>query len=321
MYHFSEEFLQFVWSNKLFTGEYLHVESGAVSVVDTGTLNTGSGPDFFNAKVKIGRTLWVGNVEIHLRSSDWFRHGHHRDPAYDSIILHAVFEHDQEVFRMNGELIPTVRLTFSNSLLSLYRQISDRQERKCAAYLSHFEKIYLQDWMTKLVMERLMERDARIKNRLSGNQSDWEETLYFSMARAFGMNRNQEVFEMLADKVPVKFILKNRNNPVLISAAFYGQAGFLDELISEDTWYTSIQKEYRSIRAFLPEPLPGNFLWKKSKSRPPGYPDTRISQLSGFVSSCFPWFDVLIGTESLSGITGMLRNGMKHSYTNCFLYG
>jgi hypothetical protein len=317
----SENFLYFIWQNGLYSPEYFHFRNEPVVVTDPGLRNLHSGPDFLNARVKVGNTLWVGNVEIHVKASDWFRHGHHRDSAYDAVILHAVFDGDQAVFRQNGEEIPFVRINYHPGLYSTYEKLENSNSRLCSRFIKGIEPVYLHDWIGKLAVERLVKKSGMVLDCLRKSNYDWEECLYHSMARAFGMSLNADIFQMLAEAVPLRFILKNRRNPSMVNAAFFGQAGFLDELVSDDTWYISLQREYRAVKPLLPPPLPGRHLWKVMRSRPSGFPETRISQFASLVISVFPFFERVMEMNTFNEMVQSLDAGIRNYYVEYFLYG
>ena len=251
-----EEFLHYIWKYRMFDSEYLYYKGEKIEVLGTGIHNQSSGPDFFNARIRIGDTLWAGNVEIHVRASDWFRHNHQADPAYDNIILHLVYDPDMAVYRKNGEEIPFARLAFYPGLLRKYEELlQNTDHRECYRLFGRIEPVFYRDWIGKLGLIRLERRVNDIHDRLKENNFDWDETLYQLLAGAFGANRNYEAFLMLSRAVPLKFIYRYRQNPLALNAAFFGQAGFLDETLTDDVYYGQLQREYRSLQKVLPEKL------------------------------------------------------------------
>ncbi len=318
-----EEFLHYVWRYKLFNPDYLNYHNLPVEVLEAGIYNHSSGPDFFNSRIKIGNTTWAGNVEVHVKASDWMRHGHHKDPAYDSVILHVVYELDLSVYRINGEEIPAIRLTFHPRLIKTYYQLVNRegQSRACIKKLKELDRIFIRDWLGKLGIERLEEKSIALSTLLKRNQYDFEDGLYKSLATAFGMKLNAVPFGLLAESIPLNFILRNREATKTVNAAFFGQAGFLDELISDDPYYEMLQKEYQSLRGMLPPPLPGKHLWKFMRARPAGFPTARIAQLAALVARSFPLFEKIIEAENAGKIEKILQEGLKNYWVDFFLYG
>ena len=318
-----EEFLHYIWKYKLFSPDYLHYNNSKVEVVDTGLHNHSSGPDFFNARIKIGNTIWAGNVEVHVKASDWIRHGHHKDPAYDSVILHVVYELDLAVYRINGDEIPAIRLSFNPRLINTYYNLVkwEGHNRTCVGHLKNMDRIFFRDWLGKLCIERLEEKTSALSEILKNNHYDWEDGLYKSLAMSFGMKLNSEPFRLLAECVPLRFILRNRESFKTVNAAFFGQAGFLDELISDDPYYSMLQKEFQSITGLLPPALPGKHLWKFMRSRPAGFPTARIPQLANIIVKSFPLFEKIIEAANAREIEKILENGLKNYWVDFFLYG
>ena len=317
-----EEFLHYIWKYRFFHTEYLYCGHEVVEVIDTGIHNFSSGPDFFNARIRIGQTVWAGNVEVHVKASDWIRHGHQNDEAYDSVILHVVYDNDLAVFRKNGEEIPCVRLNFSPAVLEKYQVLTNnRVNRICTGEIAGLDKVFIRDWTGKLMLERLGEKCRTVEDVLRENHYDWEDALYKALAAAFGMKLNKEPFRLLAGSIPLKFILRNRKNPLTINAAFFGQAGFLDELITDDPYYEMLMREYQSLKEILPQPLPEKYMWKFMRSRPAGFPTARIPQFLNLVCNAFPLFEKIKDATEVSAIREHLSLHTKNYWIDHFLYG
>jgi len=277
-----EAFIQFIWRMQLFTASTLTTTDGEqISVINRGTLNTDSGPDFLHARIRIGDTLWVGNVEIHLRSSVWLSHKHHVDRAYDNVILHVVYEHD-----MPQSDIPTLELKniIDNSLIDRYELMMQTASWiPCAKTIAHVPPVIIRQHLNRMLAERLEEKALRFEQRLMLNSNDWEETCYQLIARSFGTNVNADPFERLARSLPLKTILKHHDQPLQIEALLFGQAGLLEgnfksvyphRLRAE---YIFLKKKYglESIRALE---------WKFLRMRPANFPTIRLSQLAAFLA-------------------------------------
>jgi Protein of unknown function (DUF2851) len=323
MANFQEDFLHYIWKYKLYHPDYLSYRNSTVEIIDPGIHNFSSGPDFFNARVRIGDTIWAGNVEIHLNASDWYKHNHQNDPAYDNVILHVVYNHDKEIYRADHEEIPWLRLSFSSQLLKKYNNLTHtaHSQKDCIQYLPSLEKVFLRDWIGKLMIERLKEKTAYVFNLLTENKFNWEETLYKLLARSFGMKLNADTFYILATKVPLRFVMKYRNSPDVLNAVFYGQAGFLDEFISDESRYNFLRREYLAVKSMLPPPMPGRYVWKYMRARPAGYPPLRIAQLMAIISRSFPLFENLLLFSSLKEMKNFLRFSLKNYGEKFFLYG
>jgi len=311
MNYFREDFLHFLWKNKLYHSNYFNYNDQPVEILDTGIHNHSSGPDFFNALIRIGETTWAGNVEIHVKASDWFRHGHQHDNAYDNVVLHVVYEQDANVFRPNNEEIPCIRLNFSSKILDKYNKlISNAQKKECITNLPGIEKIFVRDWLGKLMIERLEEKTSAVQLMLKENKYDWEESLYRCSARAFGSKNNADAFFLLSGAVPLNFVMKYRHSPFVLKAAFYGQAGFLENMISPSQTYNSLRKEYLAIKSLLPSPVPGRHIWKYMRTRPSAYPPTRIAQFISFSCKNFPFFERIAGVTSLKVLRSLIRTSI-----------
>ena len=195
-----EEFLHFIWQQKLFLKEnFKTIDGETIEVISTGNHNTDAGPDFFNAKVKIGNTVWAGNVEIHKKSSDWFRHKHHEDKAYNNVILQLVLDNDIETKRTNGMTVTTAILNFDKKILDNYEKLlSNKKWVKCEDEIKNIDAFFVHFWLNKLLIERLERKSNEIEQKLVQNNNNWEETFYHQLARNLGFKTNAEPFEMLA---------------------------------------------------------------------------------------------------------------------------
>ena len=186
-----EGLLQYIWQHRLWLSEDMVTNDGRkVRVIDPGLLNTDSGPDFFNAKVEIDGHLWVGNVEIHVRASDWKRHHHDEDPAYDSVILHVVEKDDAPVTRINGEIIPQVELKVSPRFNECYDKLVNAQvELPCAARLKEVPQLTVTEWIEALAFERLHSKVDRVRELYDRYHGSWEDICYVLLARTLGFLR------------------------------------------------------------------------------------------------------------------------------------
>ena len=239
-----ESILHFIWQYKLFTSHHLRTMNGEeVEVIDVGKLNTDGGPDFFNAKIKIGDTLWAGNVEIHTHSSDWNKHNHQSDKAYDSVILHVVKHADVDVFRMDGAQIPQLELQYPTELETNYLQlISHKKWIPCADKIGNVPTIFIQSWKNALLTERLEQKMDAIESLLKEKNQHWEEAFYITLARNFGFGTNSQAFECLAKSIPLSVLGKHKDQLIQLEAILLGQAGLLTD--SENDAYTIKLNQY-----------------------------------------------------------------------------
>lgn len=203
---FNEDFLHFIWKFRLFNQQNLVTTSGEqVEIISPGLHNSHSGADFENAKVRINHTKWVGNVEIHLKSSDWERHNHTFDKAYNNVILHVVFQHDQPMFRNDGTPIPTLVLNdhILPGIESRYKQLMGNLSWiPCESQLQNLEEIHLESWLMRVLIERLEDKSEGVLSLLKECNGNWDTTFYVLLARSFGFNINSLPFELLAKSLP-----------------------------------------------------------------------------------------------------------------------
>ena len=275
----NEDFLQYIWRYELFIGDY-YVNNQKIEILNVGSLNTDSGPDFFNAKVKMDGKIWVGNIEIHKKSSDWFVHKHEIDQAYNNVILHVVEKIDKPVYDTKGREIPQIELNFEHKLLENYTQLLNSTHKiNCESQIEKINKFDLSLWLDTLLVERLERKSSDIRILLKNKTNDWEEVLYTLILRYFGLKINSEPFEMLARSLPLKYILKQKNSLTSIEAMLFGQAGFLHEN-PDDEYVKTLQKEYKFLKSkYNLEPIDKSN-WKFMRIRPASFPTVRIAQVS-----------------------------------------
>ncbi len=226
-----EHLLQYVWKHKLFPLQPLQTTGGLpVEVIDPGLRNSNAGPDFFNAKLKIDGTLWVGNVEVHSLSSDWFRHGHDRDRAYDSVILHVAGKVDTDIVRPGGEPLPQLQLNCPDAVRTHYEELRNADRYPCCTeVIGALPKVAVHSWLTSLQTERLQQKALQIGKRLERCDRNWEDAFFVTLARNFGFGLNGDAFERWAGTLPFRAVDKHRDDLFQIEAFFFGQAGLLDE--------------------------------------------------------------------------------------------
>ena len=254
-----EQLLHYVWRHRIYPLQPLRTTGGeALEVIDPGLPNCHAGPDFFNAKVKIGGTLWAGDVEVHDRASDWLRHGHDRDRAYDRVVLHVVGEADCDVCRTDGEPIPQLLLPCPDSVRRRYDELclSDACP-PCRRLLPELPLLKVHSWLASLQAERLRQKAQAVGERLKRCDSRWEDAFFVTLARNFGFGLNSDAFEAWALRLPFRAVDKHRDSLFQVEALFFGTAGLLDET-SADDYARSLCREYAYLsRKFsLSEPLP-----------------------------------------------------------------
>ncbi len=286
-----EQLLHYVWKHKLFpVGPLCTTHGQNVEVIDSGLPNRNAGPDFFNAKVKIDGTLWVGNVEIHDRASDWFLHGHDKDPHYDNVILHVCGEIDAKAINSRGEELVQMQLDIPEEVSLHYKELlSVDQYPPCFRIIPSLTRLTVHSWMSALQTERLSVKTEAIVGRLARCNGDWEYAYFVTLARNFGFGINGDAFEQWAFNIPLHAVDHHRDNIFQVEAMFLGQAGLLDmDAIPEycrkdavaDGYFDKLRREYQYLaHKFSIDPI-DHSLWRFLRLRPQNFPHIRISQLA-----------------------------------------
>lgn len=284
-----EELMQYVWRFRLWPPSVMvTVDGQRIDVIDPGELNRGSGPDFFNAKISIGGQMWIGNVEIHVRASDWMRHGHHSDRAYDSVVLHVVEVDDCPVYRTDGQLIPQMVMRCAADFSQRYAQMVDNPslELACAAELPKVPQINISDWICALGYERLQTKADRALGLVRAG--GWTEAIYITLARALGFGNNAEPMELLARTTPLKALLRHSDEVTAVEAMLFGQAGLLaGHEASEDGYVQRLCADYAFYSAKYGLRPSTGVCWKMARMRPQNFPHRRIAALARFVAGGF----------------------------------
>ncbi len=303
-----ERLLHYVWKYKLYTATPLITTEGRpVQVIDPGMQNTDAGPDFFNAKIKIDGTLWVGSVEIHDKSSDWLLHHHDTDKAYDCVILHITGFNDFQPVRTNGNPIPQMLLTVPENILRsidwlLYREAA----LPCLDHITGIAPLHIACWMEALLSERLERKTHDIFLLLDAYQTDWNEVFYITLTRNFGFGVNNDAFERLAKSLPLRCIQKQRSSHSQIEAMLFGQAGMLEEE-NDDHYYRLLQREYDFLRhKFSLSPME-DFVFKNLRTRPVNFPYLKVAQLAALWVQYDTLFSAILEARSTGEIKKYFR--------------
>lgn len=280
----NEQFLHFIWQQQLFDCTNLQTSDGENIVIEKiGTANSNAGPDFLDARIRIGSTLWAGNVEIHQQSSMWNAHKHHTQESYNSVILHVVAQHDKTVYSARGVKIPTLVLPISDELLAESSLLFENTNViKCGNELPTIDTFLQNIFFDRLVIERFERKSIHALALLEQNNNSWEETCYQMLARNLGAPVNSAAFEQLAQALPLKILAKHSNSLMQLEALLFGQSGLLSEEI-DNSEYVALQKEYAFLqKKYTLTPL-DTCIWKFSRMRPSNFPTIRIAQLAQFL--------------------------------------
>jgi len=319
----NEDFLYYVWQFKLFDNDLKTVSGAPIRLIDMGQRNEGSGPDFFNARIKIGNTEWAGNVEMHTKSSDWIKHKHQNDPNYDSVILHVVYECDMMIKNAADEEIPCVELRgrIDEKLFFRYRNlIASRHWVACAPQLNKVPDLIIYSWLDRMLAERLERKTDYIEAFLQASKGNWETAFYYALARNFGFNVNGDPFEQLARSIPLDVLAKNRDRLFKIEALLFGQSGMLNPRLKDEySQRLILEYEFLSNKYHL-KPIAG-YQWKFMRLRPGNFPSIRIAQFARLIFKSTHLLSKIIKTEKLSQLKEFFQLEASEYWTEHYSFG
>lgn len=318
----SEEFLQYIWKFRLFQNKVFTSQNGeTVEILSPGEQNFNSGPDFINTRIKINGITWAGCSEVHKKASDWHRHNHHLDKAYDNTILHIVEEHDADIKNSAGQPIPFMELKYDSTLLEKYKNlVSVSTNIPCKSCLPKIERIELQQWLTKLMIERLEKRTDDILQLLNFTNNHWEEAFYIMLCRNLGFKVNAEPFEMLARSLPLQILAKHKNNIVQLEALLFGQASFLSDK-PVDEYCSQLATEYEFLKKkYQLAPLQKH-VWKFMRLRPANFPTIRLAQLASLINNSSSLFSKIIEAKNVKQIEELFNTSTSAYWENHYMLG
>jgi Protein of unknown function (DUF2851) len=283
----TENLLQFIWQHKLFDVAACNtIANGtALQILNVGVLNTNQGPDFSSGKIKIGNTIWAGDIELHINASDWFKHGHQQDDAYKKIILHVVYNADAELKDDLQNTVPTIELKkyINPTLLQYYESLMQSTFKlPCAASINNVRNITVQQQQEKVLIERLMRKANDINTLLTDTNNDWNEVFYIIVARTFGGGVNNDAFEGLAARLPIRIIAKQKYSLIQVEAMLFGVAGLLPTT-SEDDYIKNLITEFNFLKTKYTLQTMDATRWKFLRMRPQNFPTIRLAQLAKLI--------------------------------------
>lgn len=294
-----EDYIHYLWQYQKFDFREMNTSEGiAVKVISPGTHNLLSGPDFFNSRLLIGNQEWAGNVEIHIRSSDWYMHGHENDPAYDNVILHVVWVHDVEVYRKDNTPMPVVEiqnLVAPETVRSYEVLCSENSHRwiNCENDFAEVDDFFKDNWLERLFIERLENKSKLINKLFESLSGDWEAVLFHMLAKSFGLNINGESFLSMAASIPFAVVRKTRGNFHQLEALFLGQAGILEKSC-EEPYFKNLKEEYNYLKRKFKLDNRGVLPVKYFRLRPDNFPELRLVQLAAFYHKHASLFSALV---------------------------
>ncbi len=317
-----EEFLHYIWTHQLFNNQLLQTTTGEqVEIKSAGQANYDSGPDFFNAKIKLGETTWAGNIEVHKKASDWAIHKHGHDKAYDNVILHVVEIPDKIIKRNDGTEIPTLVLHYPNKLKSNYEELLvSKQWIPCMGKFHKIDLFAFKLGYNRLMIERLEYKTNHIIESLGKNKNNWNETFYQHLASMFGFKVNSVPFELLAKSTPLQVLSKHSSNLFQVEALLFGNAGLLNTQLLGDDYFLEIREEYSFLyKKYKLTPIESH-LWKFMRLRPSNFPTIRISQFAALIHNSRSLFSKIIEIESLTQLKKLFSVNASSYWTTHYQF-
>ena len=304
MVKMTEAFLQYVWQHQLLEGELRTTDGLLLKVERPGVLNKDAGPDFFDARVRVGETLWVGNVEVHIKSSDWNAHKHSTNHAYDNVVLHVVYKNDTALTLQNCHDLPTLELcnNIPDLLWNNYEALVNPPAPTpipCMEHLGEISPFYISSYLERLTLERLEQKCDTVRRLLEESHGNWEQCCYWMLAHYFGGKVNSFPFELLAKSTSQTLLARWRDNPTRTEALLMGQAGLLDGYF-EDDYPRQLQADYEALRQGAGLTPIAGYLWKFFRMRPNGFPTIRISQFAQLICRSRNLFNRLLETTDVA---------------------
>ena len=306
--HMTEKLLHFIWQFQYYNLANLHTEEGQTfKVIYQGLYHHNQGPDFINAKIIIDETTWAGNIELHLKSSDWLRHQHNNDQNYNNTILHVVWQHDVEIKHADGSVIPTLQLQpLVPKLMLDHYQILMESNRfvPCDRFLPAIDNMKWSMWKERLTIERLQRKSTIVLQQLQAANNHWEEVFWWMLGKNFGGSINGELFEAIARSLPIVTLAKHKNQIHQIEALLLGQAGLLNKQFDDDYMimlqkeYIFLQKKYQ-LKLMTIQP---HFL----RMRPANFPSIRLAQLAMLIHKSTHLFSTILEAGNVSAIKQLM---------------
>jgi len=281
-----EDILQFIWQHKLLKPANLQTKSGrSIEVIKQGQLNSDSGADFFNAQIKLEDITLVGNIEVHVNSSDWLKHKHQNDSAYDNIILHVVYNADKEISQNKNNNVEVLELKehIPPHLLTNYENlIASKAALPCGNHLKEVDELKASPWINRMAIERLENKTEVIEKTFASFNNDFTQTFYCILLKNFGFKVNSLPFELLASYLPVHILLKHIDNQKQVEALILGTAGLLDDFF-KDKYIQNLQSEFEFLKNKYQLSVLNKTIFKYSKLRPSNFPGLRLAQFAQLI--------------------------------------
>lgn len=327
-----EQLLHYIWKHRILPLHELRTTDGrAVEIIDPGLHNTHSGPDFFNAKLRIDGTMWVGNVEIHERSADWFMHSHDQDPAYNNVVLHVASVIDADVVTADGSRPPQMELHVPPYVMSNYRRLLAADHYPpCRETVMQLPRLTVHSWMSALGAERLSDKCAAIEQRVRASGGSWEQAFFATIARSFGFGVNSEAFEMWAAQLPFMQVAHHRDDPFQVEALFIGSAGLLDTsqmnerqraAATADPYFVRLRNEWEYLAHKFSLTAMQRQTWRFLRLRPQNFPYIRLSQLARLYCSRNADLSRITTCSTLAEVRQALQTAVSPYWQTHYTFG
>ncbi|WP_298897387.1 DUF2851 family protein [uncultured Psychroserpens sp.] len=320
-----EAFLHYVWNyKKIDVFDLKTTQHEPLEIISGGRLNSNSGPDFFNGQLRIGNQLWAGNIEIHIKSSDWFVHGHEQDPSYDNVILHVVYEHDTEIFRHDNSIIPTLELKsiINKDLLDNYKTLFSTKNVwiNCEKDFADVSNFVMTHWLERLYFERLEHKSEYIEHLLKATKNNWESVLFKLLTKTFGLKVNGDSFLSLANSMDFSVIRKSQSNVLSLEALFFGQSRLLSGNC-DHSYYKELQKEYHFLKQKFQLENHGVIPLQFFRLRPLNFPTIRLSQLANLYFKEHHLFSKAMSIDKLSDYYALFEVPTSSFWESHYTFG
>lgn len=317
-----EQVLHYVWKHKLYQKDLKTTDGVSIEILDPGLHNIDEGPDFTNAKVKVGNRVWVGNIEIHENSNDWYKHKHDKNRVYNSVILHIVASNSREIKNQAGHVIPQCEIVYSKQIKeNIEFLLNTDVSVPCCNYLRGISEIHKQSWLNSLLLERLERKSNDISVIFEKLNNSYTDTFYVLLTRSMGFGLNSDAFERLAFNVPLNYILKQANNPLQIEALLFGQSGLLNEIEKPDQYTKDLIREYEFLKnKYKLQPL-DKHIFRNLRIRPASSPYIRIAQLSMLLQNIQGLFAKILESKDLGKIRLLFHVNASEYWQTHYIFG
>jgi len=319
----TEGFIQFIWKHRLYSGKSLITTCGQkLEVENPGEQNFHAGPDFFNARIRMDQLVWAGNVEVHRRASDWYKHGHHLDLAYNNVILHVVEDYDTDVTNSRGRRIQTVVPGYHKNLVRQYQVLKSSESwLPCSGYIRDINPRRLGHWLASLQAERVIQKCCHIEQILCDSSRNQDEALYMALASGYGLPVNTLPFELLAKGINYSYLIDHRDSLPDLESILFGHSGMLFPAREKGPYASFLWSRYLELKdSFSGKPL-SPYLWKFLRLRPASFPTLRISQFASLIHKRFPLTANILGADSMAEMEQIFRIGASEYWDGHYLFG